>query len=143
MIDPFITDANTPVAPEPQTDLLRTPVLAQRHLDQYPGFVPYPWSDLVLASIHGKSVGLGGSITPKTPVSSALTADCGFVNIYNPGNLGRVMTCFHQGMNLVSLLLGKLRVASHVYASCLAVRDKLVMLLELAFLASGGVALRS
>ena len=104
---------------------------------------PYPWSDLVLASIHGKSVGLGGSITPKTPVSSALTADCGFVNIYNPGNLGRVMTCFHQGMNLVSLLLGKLRVASHVYSSCLAVRDRLVMLLQLAFLASGGVALRS
>ena len=132
-----------PVAPEPQTDLLRTPVLAQRHLDQYPGFAPYPWSDLVLASIHGKSVGLGGSITPKTPVSSALTADCGFVNIYNPGNLGRVRTCFHQGMNLVSLFLGKLRVASHVYASCLAVRDRLVMLLQLAFLASGGVALRS
>ena len=77
------------LAPEPQTDLLKTPVLAQRHLDQYPGFVPYPWSDLVLASIHGKSAGLGGSITPKTPVSSALTADCGFVNIYNPGNLGR------------------------------------------------------
>ena len=98
---------------------------------------------LLLASIHGKSVGLGGSITPKIPVSSTLTADCGFVNIYNPGNLGRVMTCFHQGMNLVSLFLGKLRVASHVYSSCLAVRDRLVMLLQLAFLASGGVALRS
>ena len=35
-----MTDANTPIAPEPQTDLLRTPVLAQRYLDQYPGFVP-------------------------------------------------------------------------------------------------------
>ena len=96
-----------------------------------------------MAPIHGKSVDLGGSIIPKTPVSSVLTADCGFVNIYNLGNLGRVMTCFHQGMNLVSLFLGKLRVASHVYSSCLAVRDRLVMLLQLAFLASGGVALRS
>ena len=86
-------------------------------------------------------MGLGGPITPKIPVSSALRADCGFVNIYNPGNLSRVMTCFHQGMNLVSLLLGKLCVASHVYSSCLAVRDRLVMLLQLAFLASGGVAL--
>ena len=129
------------LAPEPQTDLLKTPVLAKRHLDQYPGFVLYLWSDLVLASIHGKSVGLGGPITPKTPVSSALTADCGFVNIYNPSNLGRVMTCFHQGMNLVSLFLSKLRGAFHVCSSCLAVRDRLVMLLQLAFLASSGVAL--
>ena len=143
MIDPFMTDANTRVAPEPQTDLLRTPVLPQRHLDQYPGFAPYPWLGLALASIHSKSVGLGGSINPETPVSSALTADCGFVNIYNSGNLVRVMTCFHQGMNLVSLFLSKLRVAFHVYSSCLAVRDRLVMLLQLAFLASGGVALRS
>ncbi len=53
------------------------------------------------------------------------------------------MTCFHQGMNLVWLFLGKLRVAFHVDSSCLAVRDRLVMLLQLAFLASGGVALRS
>ena len=96
-----------------------------------------------MASIHGKSVGLGGPITPKIPVSSALRADCGFVNIYNPGNLSRVMICFHQGMNLASLFLGKLRAASHVYSPCLAVRDRLAMLLQLAFLASGGVALRS
>ena len=33
--------------------------------------------------------------------------------------------------------------ASHVYSSCFAVRDRLVMLLQLAFLASGGTALRS
>ena len=134
-----MTDANTPVAPEPQTDLLRTPVLVQRHLDQYPGFVPL--------SVVGPCIGvdswqIGEPITPKTPVSSALTADCGFVNIYNPGNLGRIMTCFHQGMNLVSFFLSKLRVASHVYSSCLAVRDRLVMLLQLAFLASGGVEFR-
>ena len=64
-------------------------LLAQHYLDQYPGFVPpVPSSDLVLPSIHGKLVCLGGSVTPKTLVSSALTADREFVNIYDPGNLG-------------------------------------------------------
>ena len=54
-----MTDANTPVASEPQTDLLRTPALAQRYLDQYPGFVPYPWSDLVIGVDSWQIGGLG------------------------------------------------------------------------------------
>ena len=129
-----MTDANTLVAPEPQTDLLRTPVLAQRHLDQYPGFAPYPWLGLALASIHSKSVGLGGSINPETPVSSALTADCPWITTNYLGDFGLLMACFLESINLVSFSLGKLRVASHVDSSCLAVRDRLVMLLQLALL---------
>lgn len=52
-------------------------------------------------------MGLSGSVTPKTPVSSVLAADGGFVNIYDPGNPGRARTYFYHGMNLVSLFLGK------------------------------------
>jgi hypothetical protein len=143
LIDPFMTTANAPVAPEPPANLLRAPVLAQRHLGQYPGLVIYPWSDFVFTSAHGESEGLVGSITPIGPVLSALTGDRGFVNVYNLSKLGWVMSCFHQGTNLVSLFLGKLCVISHVRSSCLVVRNRLVMLLQLAFLASGGVALRT
>ena len=64
------------------------------------------------------------------------------MNIYDPGNPGRARTYFYHGMNLVSLFLGKQRVASHEGSFCLAVRDRLVMQLQLALLASGRVALR-
>ena len=67
LVDPVMTTANAPVAPEPPTNLLRAPVLAQCHLGQYPGLVIYAWSDFVFTSAHGKSAGLGGSITPIGP----------------------------------------------------------------------------
>ncbi len=56
--------------------------------------------------------------------------------------LNHKLTYFHQSVNLVSLFLGQFRVASHVGPFCLAVRDRLLIQLQLAFLASGGVEFR-
>jgi len=64
-------------------------------------------------------------------LAEQFTTDRVFVHIHDQGNLGLAMPGFHQCVDLVSLLLGKLRVASHRCLSFLPER-KATMLPQIA-----------
>lgn len=72
-------------------------------------------------------MGLLWAITAHSPVSANLAADGGLMNTYNLGNIGLVMLGFQQGGNLVSLLLGKLRIGSHLCFSFLPERKAAIL----------------
>lgn len=63
-----------------------------------------------------------GSIAAQAAITAHFAADGGLVHAHDGSNLGLVMLGFHQGVNLISLLLGKLRVDSHRCFSFLAER---------------------
>ena len=96
-----------------------------------------------MAPCQCQMMGLSGAISPQAPIPAQLPADGRFISLQHFGYLGLVIFGLLQDIDLVSLLLGKLRVASHVCSSCLAVRDRLQMLTQLALLPTGRVALGS
>jgi hypothetical protein len=65
-------------------------------------------------------MGLLWSIASKTAIAAQFPADSGFVAANHFGYLRSVVTYFQQGVYLVSLFLGKLRVA-HKHSFDLAV----------------------
>jgi len=58
-------------------------------------------------------------------------ADDGLMHVQGVCDIGLVKTCFHQSVNLITLVLGELRVVSHQCLSFLPER-KAVLLLQLA-----------
>ncbi len=112
LIDPFVADLKTVVLFQPTRCLFRAPVLAEQCFDQGPG------GDFdailgFLASVQTKLMCLFGSISFHSTITSQFSADRGFVNIDLTRNFRLVVCCFHKGINLVSLFLGKLCVGSH------------------------------
>jgi hypothetical protein len=94
----------------PQPDLLRAPFLADLFLNPFPGLgldTPVvsctPAQRLVMS--------LFWTIAALTSVSPPFSAYSGFVDTYYSSNLSLIMAYFQQGINLVSLFLGKLVVA--------------------------------
>jgi hypothetical protein len=84
-------------------------------------------------------VSLLRAITLDGPIPAKLPADRPRITANDLSNLSLNMACFLERINLVSFLLGKLRVA-HRCSSCLAVRS-VAILPQLALLPSGRVAL--
>ena len=113
LVDPFMADLKTVVVLEPIRYLLRAPFLADQRFDQSPGggFYAIPG---FLASVQSKLLGLFGSITFLSTITSKFSADRGFVNLHMVCNFRLYMSCFQKYVNLVSLFLGKLRVGSHL-----------------------------
>jgi len=78
---------------------------------------------------------------PSSPDPAKFPTDRPRIASSDPGYLSLKMACYLERINLVSFILGKLRVV-HRYSSCLAVRSA-VILPQLAPLPSGRVALSS
>jgi len=112
LVDPFVTDLKTAVFVESARHLLRAPLLADHGFDQNPSF--FTNSILrFLASVQSKLMGLFGSISLQSAIPSEFSANRGLVNIDQNRNFGLVVFRFQKRINLVPLLLGKLRVGSH------------------------------
>ena len=119
LVDPFMTDLQIMVFPEPAGYLLRAPFLADQRLNQVPGGSVNSIS-CFLASAQSKLLGLFGSIASLPSIPSQLSADRRFVNLNNVCDLRLIVSCFQKSIpkgilriNLVSLFLGKLLVETH------------------------------
>lgn len=108
--------------------MFRAPFLPKQHLHLRPGMVVNTSAYLVDAPFQRRSASLLGPITPLSPITPRLPADRGFANPdYRVGIL-LPTTCFHRNYNLISLLLGKLRVVTHVRPSDFGRNKKATML---------------
>ena len=76
---------------------------------------------------------LAGPVAFQSPIPPKLPADCPWITTHYLGDLGLVMTCFLERINLVSFSLGKLRVA-HLCSSYFGRFEKAAMLPQLALL---------
>ena len=83
--------------------------------------------------------GLNANVS-QTPIPAQFPTNSRLATPQKLSNLRLVIFGFLQDIYLVSFLMGKLRIASHVCSSCLAVR-KATMLTQLALLPSRRVAL--
>ena len=99
---------------EPPDDLLRTPLLAQERLDPCPGLLRDARLMRRQLARPCQFVGLLGTIAAPAAIAAQLARDSAFVAADDRGNLRLVLSGFHQGVNLVSLLAGKLRVTQSV-----------------------------
>jgi len=107
---------------DPADNLLRTPFIADQYLGQLPDLAAYPGLRLVVTPQQRQIMGLPRSVALQAQISAPLPADGRFIPLQQLGNPCLAIFGFLQDVNLVSFLLGKLRVASHVCSSCLAVR---------------------
>jgi len=139
-INPLVADPAKPILCQPQTDLFRAPVLAQQGFNPVPVIRRQSRLRLALPALDRKALRLLRAITSPSAVAPQLPADCGFVDADDGGNICLAISCFHQGENLVSLPLGKLRVMSHG-ASPLLSDGKQSCYRNLPFTPTGGVAL--
>ncbi len=112
LVDPFMTYLKTAVLFEPARYLLWAPFLANQGFDQKPrGCIDAISGSYT--SVQGKLMSLFGSISFQSAISSEFSADCRLMNADQARNFGLIVSCFQKCINLVSLFLGKLRVASH------------------------------
>ncbi len=131
VIYPFMTQSDTFSFMQPVTDLLRTSFVPQPDLYSLP---QGRGESLLLAGFSTRlpeQLSLAGSIASQATVASEFTANSRFMHAYQGGYVRLCMSCFHQGVNLVTLMLGKLCVVSHLCLSFLLER-KVRMLPQLA-----------
>src|SRR3990172_1601176 len=112
LVDPFMTDTDILLLLQPARNLFGAPVLPQQSLHQSPHVGSNPWQGF-LPALQGQTVRLLRAITASAFISEKLSADGRFVHFKHLRDLGLVMSHFLQGINLVSLFLGKLGVGSH------------------------------
>ena len=113
LVDPFMADLKTVIILEPIRYLLRAPFLADQRFDQDPGggFYAIPG---FLSSVQSKLMSLFGAIPFLSTIASHFSANRGLVNTDYSSYLDLQMSHFQEGVNLISLFLGKLRVGSHL-----------------------------
>jgi len=140
LVNPLMANRYTLFHLDPAHDLLRTPFRSDQYVYKLPDLTADTGPCLVVTPRHCQVVGLLGPVALESPVAPQLPADGRFITFQQPGNLCLAIFGFLQDVNLVSFLLGKLRIASHVCSSYLAVR-KATMLTQLALLPSDRVAL--
>jgi hypothetical protein len=116
-----MADMNTALIIAPSAGLLWAPVFTQQGFDQHPTLVLDTELHFTFAPSDCKALGLFGTVSSQTTISPNLAADCGLVNAQYLSNSGLILVCFHQGVNLVSLFLGKQHVDSHLRSSFLSV----------------------
>ena len=103
-----MTDSNAAEGFEPQTDLFRAPIQNQQLLDNQPSIVSDPGLILGVFTFIRQTLRLLWTIAPKPRISSDLSTNGRFMASHYHGYLGLITCCFQQGVNLVSLRLGKL-----------------------------------
>ena len=94
----------------PADNLFWTPFLADQQLDLLPDLVTDTGLRLVVAPRQCEIVGLLGTVALQASVPAKLPADRSRITANDLSNLRLNMACFLERVNLVSFLLGKLRV---------------------------------
>ena len=140
-VDPLMADTEAFLLPQPQADLLGTPVLPQQALHPLSSYFINTAPVLRGPARHGQPVRLRGPVPAQPAIPPQLSADRGAGSAQLTRYRRLAMTCFHEGVNLISLFLGKLRVASH--RAPLSCREGALMLPQLALSPSVRVALTS
>jgi hypothetical protein len=110
LVNPFVADTDCLGSAQPARNLLGAPIQAKLGFDRIPCFLNDA-NTPVFMTIEGFEMSLPGTIAPTATITMQLAAYGGFVATNHFGYLRLVMTYFQQGINLVSLSLGKLRVA--------------------------------
>ena len=136
-----MTDTHALFVLEPTNNPLRTPRLADLCLDLLPNLATDAGLHPVVTPQQRQMVCPLGPITLKAPIPAQLPANGRFVAFQQSGNLCQDILGFLQDVNLVSFLLGKLRVATHLCSSYFGRLEKAAMLPQLALLTTGRVAL--
>ena len=109
-----MADANALFALKPPRDLLWTPVLANQLLHLPPYGTAEPRANLGRWSLQQRqAVGLLGPVASQPTVAPQLSADRSLVTSEYRGNLALLVAGLFQCIDLVSFLLGELRVRSH------------------------------
>ncbi len=110
LIYAFVAHSRLTLEHEATTDLFGTPLLAQEHFDLLPGLGLNARCHSLLLSCAGQLMSLFGTLAALPPIAADLTRDRAFVDTDLSGDLGSVKASFHEGVNLVSLLLGEMRI---------------------------------
>ena len=116
LINALMADLDLLLFDEPARDLFRTPVLAQATFNDRPCLRRDADGDVVQFARLGFLLCLFGAIAPASSVASKFTRDGRGMNPDFGGNLKLFPVGFHAGINLVSLLRGKLSVTHQCYS---------------------------
>ncbi len=74
----------------------------------YKQLLAHGWGvPIVLCSLCRELIGLFGAIAPRTSVEIQLPDDGGLVPIQQFGYLRSIVSCFHEGINLISFSLAE------------------------------------
>ena len=114
LIDALMAHTRLTFQLETPRNLFRTPVAAEQTLDYSPRLRGDAWAVSGSVSGNGQLVRLLGPVAALPLVAAHFTRDGAPVAAYYLGDAGLVVSGSHQGVNLVSLLAGKLRVAHSV-----------------------------
>src|SRR3990170_5963250 len=125
LVNPLVTDLDGMLPAQPPRDLLWAPIQMQLR------FVPLPCfrqdvNSAVIAAAKRLVLSLLGTVASQTAIAAQLPTYVGFVCANHNGDFASVMSHFQQGIYLVSLCLGKLRVA-HKRSFDLVVREALIL----------------
>src|SRR3989337_754951 len=110
LVNPLVTDLDGMIPTQPSRDLLRAPIQTQLSFDHLPCF-RQDANSAVIAATKRLGMSLLGPVASQTAIAAQLPTYGGFVRANHFGDLRSVVTHFQQGIYLVSLFLGKLRVA--------------------------------
>src|SRR5210317_662939 len=117
LVNPLMADCYLTLKKKPSADLFGAPVISQETLHQNPCVWRDSSRDSLCPSNRGKTMGLFRAVSAKTTVAASFSTNCRFVNTDNFGDFGLANSYFHKGVNLVSLFLGELCVATHQCSS--------------------------
>ena len=126
---------------KPTDNLFRAPFLADQCLDLMPDVLINARTCLRVTPRHRQRVSLFGAVASQPPIALKFPADIRSVTPQQLGNLCLAIFGFLQDINLVSFLLGKLRVATDTCSSYFGRLEKAALLPQLALLPTGRVAL--
>src|SRR4030066_791992 len=110
LVNPLMTDLDRIEPLQPSRDLLRAPIQTKLRFDQIPCF----WQNVKMAVIAATKrlvMSLLRTVASLPTISSQLSTYSGFVRPDHLGDLCLIVVHFQQSRYLVSLFLGKLRVA--------------------------------
>lgn len=117
LVNSFMAHSDTVSITRRIADLFRTPLVSQPALDPLPVLRRNAGLMTTLAAGQGQLLSLLRPVTAQPAVASVLLGDRSLVGADHLGNLRLLMTRFHQGLNLVTLGFGELRVVSHLCLS--------------------------
>lgn len=132
LVDPLMADAHPLLLLQSGHNLLRAPCLADQPFDMLPDARVKTGLGLFSASRQGQAVGLLRPIAFQPLIALEFKGDRGLVSGQRRGNRRRVEASFLQNINLISFLLGQLRVAAQVCSSCFGRWENTTMLPQLA-----------
>jgi len=113
-VDALVADRRLPLQSESPTDLLRAPLSREQALDLPPRLWRDAGRDSLLLPRESQLVSLLRAIAPPPTIAAHLARDGAFMDADLRGDLSSVKSGFHEGVNLVSLLLGELRIVHRV-----------------------------